>query len=176
MKDEITKSYEELAVFIKNWKRIMFNQNELIKTHIKDFFKYIKMEGFAYIELIQSRNIIKEKYQIEYQRVTSKKEKLWQTMDLGKWEIIDEFNKVDRVLLLKDKTYAMQKMCTRDTQSLENIHKQLGYANKMNMEELKRLIDTNAKRFVENLKTFSESFYPTLNDGISVWSTLTNYI
>ena len=176
MKDEITKSYEELAVFIKNWKRIMFNQNELIKTHIKDFFKYIKMEGFAYIELIQSRNIIKEKYQIEYQRVASKKEKLWQTMDLGKWEIIDEFNKVDRVLLLKDKTYAMQKMCTRDTQSLENIHKQLGYANKMNMEELKRLIDTNAKRFVENLKTFSESFYPTLNDGISVWSTLTNYI
>lgn len=176
MKDEITKSYEELAVFIKNWKRIMFNQNELIKTHVKDFFKYIKMEGIAYTELIQSRNIIKEKYQIEYERITSKKEKLWQTMDLSKWEIIDEFNKVDRVLLLKDKTYAMQKMCTRDTQSLENIHKQLGYANKMNMEELKRLIATNAKRFVDNLKTFSESFYPTLNDGISVWSTLTNYI
>ena len=101
----------------------MFNQNELIKTHIKDFFKYIKMEGVAYSELIQSRDVIKMKYKAEYDRVMSKKERLWQSMDLGKWEIIDEFNKVDRVLLLKDKTYAMQKMCTRDTQSLENIHK-----------------------------------------------------
>ena len=111
-KDEITKTYEELGIFIKNWKRIMFNQNELIKTHIKDFFKYIKMEGVAYSELIQSRDVIKMKYKAEYDRVMSKKERLWQSMDLGKWEIIDEFNKVDRVLLLKDKTYAMQKMCT----------------------------------------------------------------
>lgn len=154
----------------------MFNQNELIKTHIKDFFKYIKMEGIAYSELIQSREVIKMKYKAEYDRVMSKKERLWQSMDLGKWEIIDEFNKVDRVLLLKDKTYALQKMCTKDTQSLENIHKQLGYANKMNMEELKKLISLNSKRFVNNIKTFAEAFYPTLNDGISVWSTLTSYI
>ena len=176
MKEEITKTYEELGIFFKNWKRIIFNQNELIKSHVKDFFKYIKMEGLAYTELIQSRDIIKGKYKVEYDRVTAKKEKLWATMDLGKWEIIDEFNKVDRVLLLKDKTYAMQKMCTRDTQSLENIHKQLGYANKMNMEELKKLIAINSKRFTDNMKTFSENFYPTLNDGITVWTTLTSYI
>ena len=176
MKEEITKTYEELGIFFKNWKRIIFNQNELIKSHVKDFFKYIKMEGIAYTELIQSREIIKGKYKVEYDRVTAKKEKLWATMDLGKWEIIDEFNKVDRVLLLKDKTYAMQKMCTRDTQSLENIHKQLGYANKMNMEELKKLIAINSKRFTDNMKTFSENFYPTLNDGITVWTTLTSYI
>ena len=176
MKEEITKTYEELGIFFKNWKRIIFNQNELIKSHVKDFFKYIKMEGIAYTELIQSREIIKGKYKVEYDRVTAKKEKLWATMDLGKWEIIDEFNKVDRVLLLKDKTYAMQKMCTRDTQSLENIHKQLGYANKMIMEELKKLIAINSKRFPDNMKTFSENFYPTLNDGITVWTTLTSYI
>ena len=120
--------------------------------------------------------MIKVKYKAEHDKLNAKKEKLWQTMDLSKWEIVDEFNKVDRVLLLKDKTYAMQKMCTRETQSLENIHKQLGYANKMNMDELKKMIAMNAEKFVENMKSFAEAFYPTLNEGISVWSSLTSYV
>ena len=176
MKDEITKTFEELGIFFKNWKRIIFNQNELFKENIKDFFKYIRMEGEAYNELIKSREIIRAKYEEENARVTAKKERLWQTMDLSKWEIIDEFNKIDRVLMLKDKTYALSKMCTKDTQSLDSIHKQLGYANKMNEDELKKLITTNAERFVNNMKAFSEKFYPTLADGITVWTTLNNYL
>jgi hypothetical protein len=176
MKDEITKTFDELGKFFQSWKGITYTQNELIKTHIKDFFKYVKMEGTAYDELVQGREVIKVKYKAEFDKLNAKKEKLWQTMDLSKWEIVDEFNKVDRVPLLKDKTYALQKMCTRETQSLENIHKQLGYANKMNMDELKKMIALNAEKFVDNMKSFAEAFYPTLNEGISVWSSLTSYV
>ena len=61
-------------------------------------------------------------------------------MDITKWEIIDETNKIDPALLMRDKVYAMEKMCTRDNESVENIHKQLGYANKMNMDELKKVL------------------------------------
>lgn len=154
----------------------MFNQNESIKSKIKDFIKYQKMEGIAYIELIQSRELIKGKFKIEETRVNSKKEKLWTSMDLNKWEIIDEFNKIDRTLLCRDKTYALSKMCTRDTQSLENLHQQLGYANKMNMDELRKLIDQNAVRFVNNIKAFAEELYPTLTQGINVWSALNSFI
>ena len=53
------------------------------------------MEGAAYDELVQSREVIKVKYKAEYDKLNAKKEKLWQTMDLSKWEIVDEFNKVD---------------------------------------------------------------------------------
>ena len=53
MKEEVTKSYEELGIFYKNWKRLLYNQNEIMKTYIKDFFKYIKMEWSAYEEIIQ---------------------------------------------------------------------------------------------------------------------------
>ena len=176
MKEGVTKTFDELGNFFKNWKRIMYNQNELIKTHIKEFFRYEKMEGEAYTELINSREVLKARYKAEYDRVTAKKEKLWQSMDVGKWEIIDGFNKVDRNLLLKDKTYAMQNMCTKDTQSLENLHKQLGYANKMNMDELKKLMHANSLKYVANTKKFAEEFYPTLNDGISIWSSLTSYL
>lgn len=134
------------------------------------------MEGLAYTELIQSREIVKGKYKIEEARVNAKKEKLWASMDLNKWEIIDEFNKIDRTLLCRDKTYAMAKMCTRDTQSLENMHQQLGYSNKMNMDQLKKLTDMNSVRFINNIKAFAEEFYPTLTEGINVWSALNSFI
>ena len=96
-------------------------------------------------------------------------------MDVSKWEIVDEFDKIDRLLLFRDKTYATAKMCTRDTQFFENPHKQLDYANCMNNEELKRLIEKNGKQFIDNFKQFADLLYPTLNDSLAVWSQLASY-
>ena len=41
MKPTITKAYEEISCFFKNWGNILTKQRLLIKDHIKDFFKYI---------------------------------------------------------------------------------------------------------------------------------------
>ena len=175
MKEKITKTYEELSIFFKNWKRILFNENEIIKENIKDFFKLQKMENLAFIELIDSRELIRQKYASEKLKLDAKKEKLYKITDFSKWEIEDNFGQVDRALLFRDKNYAFDKMCTRETQALENIHKQLGYANYMNSEQLKQLIDFNSKKFVEVVKEFANKFYPSLNDGITLWSTLNTY-
>ena len=67
VKEQITKTYEELSIFFRNWKRILFNENEIIKENIKDFFKLHKMENVAFIELIDSREIIRQKYATENQ-------------------------------------------------------------------------------------------------------------
>ena len=176
MKEEITKTYETLAIFFKNWKRNIFNQNEIIKSKIKDFFKYQRMESESYCELIKSRDVLKVKYTADKTKLDARKEKLWQLMDITKWEIIDDFNRVNRDLLMRDKTYAFTIMCTKETQALEGIHKQLGYANKMNMEELKKLIARNTVRYVNTVKEFTNEFYPTLTDAITIWSTLNGYI
>ena len=66
-------------------------------------------------------------------------------------------------------------MCTKETQALENIHKMLGYANHMNYEQLKIIIGENEKKFIEITKEFANKFYPSLNDGITLWSTLNTY-
>lgn len=159
-------------MFFKNWKRIIFNENEIIKTHVKDFFKYIKMEGTAYEELVKSRDELKAKYLYDHSKLCSKKDKLWSKMDIAKWEIIDELDRVDRMLLVRDRSYAIAKMCTRETQIVENLRKQLDYANCMNNEELKRLINQNAIKYSANMKTFVNALYPSLNDGLNVWSEL----
>jgi len=175
MKEKVTKTYEELSIFFKNWKRILFNENEIIKENIKDFFKLQKMENLAFIELIDSRELIRQKYAAEKLKLDAKKEKLYKTTDFSKWEIEENYVQIDRALLFRDKAYAFDKMCTRETQALENIHKQLGYANFMNSDQLKQLIEHNSKKFVEVTKQFAEKFYPSLNDGITLWSTLNTY-
>jgi len=176
MKESINKTYEELSVFFKNWKRILYNENLIIKEEIKHFFKSQKMETFAFIDLIDNRELIRQKYISEKAKLDAKKEKLYKIMDYNKWEIEDNFGQVDRALLFRDKNYAFEKMCTRETQALENIHKQLGYANYMNIIQLKNIINKNSTKLVQITKEFANKFYPSLNDGITLWSTLNTYI
>ncbi len=175
MKQTITKSFEELGFFFDNWKKVLIKQKELIRVHMKDFYKYVKLEGIAYEELINRRAELKNKYSSEVARINAKKEKLYATGDITKFEIQDERN-IDRERLLKDKAYAFEKMCQLDNANLDKLYNQLGYANKMNMVELKRIIHDYCKRYVENIKVFSTEFYPSINDLIGIWSNLQTFV
>lgn len=84
MKEEITKTYEELYIFFKNWKRIMYNQMDLINNNIRYFFKYVSMENTAFTELIQDRLQKKEQYNKENNKLIILKEDLWIKQDINK--------------------------------------------------------------------------------------------
>ena len=199
MKEEITKTFEELKIFFKNWRKIIINQNNLFKFYIKDFFKYQSKENSSFEELINSRKEIKFNYESNLQKLIKKKEKLWATNDISKWEI-DDFNNnfnsnsndfnnnfnnnfnnfnnnnnINQMLMFRDKNFAFSKMCTKETFLVENYHKQLNYANYMNNEELKWLINQNCVKFLDNIKEFTDKFYSTLNDSLTVWSDLASY-
>ena len=175
MKQTITKSYEEMSCFFKNYRKILIKQNEMVKNHMKDFFKYINLEGKAYNELIERREELKAKYTSENQRVTSKKEKLYATGDITKFELGDEKN-IEKDRILHDKPYAFEHMCKTDTSNLMKIYNQLGYANKMNMRELKKMIKEYCIRYVDNVKKFDEEFYPSINDLVGTWSNMETFV
>ena len=134
------------------------------------------MEGEAYQELIYKREELKYNYNTEKNRLNYKKEKLYALRDINKWEIQKGYYPIDENRLLNDKNYAMEYICTKETYALENLHKQFAYCNKMNMDEIKKLININCEKFVSNTKLFAEELYPTLTDSITVWTTLTSYI
>ena len=175
MKQTITKSYEEMSCFFKNYRKILIKQNDMVKNHMKDFFKYINLEGKAYNELIERREELKAKYTSENQRVTAKKEKIYATGDITKFELGDEKN-IDRDRILHDKPYAFEHMCKTDTGNLLKIYNQLGYANKMNMRELKKMIKEYCVRYVDNVKKFDEEFYPSINDLVGTWSNMETFV
>ena len=175
MKQTITKSYEEMSCFFKNYRKILIKQNDMVKNHMKDFFKYINLEGKAYNELIERREELKAKYTSENQRVTAKKEKIYASGDITKFELGDEKN-IDRDRILHDKPYAFEHMCKTDTSNLLKIYNQLGYANKMNMRELKKMIKEYCVRYVDNVKKFDEEFYPSINDLVATWSNMETFV
>ena len=175
MKQTITKSYEEMSCFFKNYRKILIKQNDMVKNHMKDFFKYVNLEGKAYNELIERREELKAKYTAENQRITAKKEKLFATADINKFELGDEKG-LDKDRLLHDKPYAFEHMCKTDTNNLLKIYNQLGYANKMNMRELKKMIKEYCVRYVDNVKKFDEEFYPSINDLVGTWSNMETFV
>ena len=142
---------------------------------MKDFYKYVKLEGIAYEELIDRRDDLKNRYTAEVTRITAKKEKLYASQDITKFELGDEKG-IDKDRLLTDKPYAFENMCKEDNANLEKLYNQLGYANKMNMTELKRIISDYCVRYVDNIKTFCTDFYPSINDLIGIWSNMQNFV
>lgn len=176
MKEELLYTFEEYGIFFKNWKRILFNQNIVIKNYIKDFFKYVQMEGIAFEEFIKNRENIKAEFDSVNTKLLAKKEKLWKQMDLTKWELSEDMGQIDKVLLLRDKLYAFSKMCSKETNDLNIIGKKLGYANKSSLDQLRNLIGKYQKTFIDNLKVFANEFYQTLNDGLNVWSKLASSV
>ena len=176
MKDTITKTYEELGHFYKNWRKIILKQNEISKNLVKDFFKFINLEGQSYSELIDRREELKQKYVSELTRVNTKKEKIFNSKDINKFELNPDDNTVDKEQLIKDKSYAFEKMCYKDTRELNFVSNQLGYANKMNIYELKKMIKIYCKRFIENFFKFDQDFYPTINDFLNTWSNMEVFI
>ena len=176
MKDEITKAFEELGKFFKNWKRITYKQNEIFKTYLKDFFKFIGMECGAYTELIVKRNNLKNNYFEETKKLNAKKERLWAGGDASKWEIIDDFNNIDKMRLMSDKMYAFSKMCTQDTNHIINLGNTLGFYNRRNMQELKKLMKKNCNKYMNDLKIFTDNFYPTLTDSLTVYTSIQMFV
>ena len=176
MKEPITKSYEEYGIFFKNWSRILYKQNVTVKNHIKEFFKFCKMEGTSYSELISRRDEARDKFLSYKNKLNAKKEKLWAGKDINKWEIEEDMGKIDKAKLTQDKEYAFSKMCTKESLLLNAYKNQLGYCNKTNIDELKNMIKINCQRFIENDSKFCSEFYPTLTDALNVYSTFQMFI
>jgi hypothetical protein len=163
MKDEINKNYKELSKYFKDWKRIVQNQNAIVKENIKDFLKEIRRDNGAYMEVIKERDELNTKYHSDIVKLNTKKDKLWSQMDTGRWELNPEI-KYDKAALTSDKQYAYDNMCFKETSALKNLHSRLLYMNKISLDELKRLIGTQCCKYKMNFKQFIDSFYPTLTE------------
>ena len=175
MKEEITQTYEELFIFLKNWKRIMYNQMDLVNNNIRYFFKYVAMENIAFNEIIQERIQKKEEYTKENNKLILIKEGLWNKKDINKWNITN-YDNLDRFELIKNKEYAFSKMCTIETQRVNNLKYKFNFMNKSHREQFDLIINIDKERFINNIKEFTKEFYITLNDSLNIWSELGSFI
>ena len=174
-KEEITKTYNILSYFFKEMEQMMNKENEIIHSKIKRFFKLQKLINSSYLEIVERREKIKHKYIEENSKLFSKKQKLYSIKDINKWEIIN-FEKIDKPRLLRDKNYAFEHMCEKDSLYVNNLYNNLAYSNYMNFEEYQKIIDENIKSYTDNTKEFTKLIYPIFNNRISILERLNSYI
>ena len=175
IKEEITKTYNILSIFFKEKKQMWSKENEIIHEKIKGFFKLQRLKNNSYIDIADIRENLKQKFNSENNKLYAKKEKLYSVKDINKWELGNMEN-IDKPLLLRDKNYAFEHMCQKDTLNVNNLSKHLGYANYMNFIEFKNIINMNTKTYVDNTKEFAKLIYPFYNNAMFIWDKLNTYI
>ena len=172
--DKIKDVYEQYEIFFKNWKRIQANQCCIIKDMIKKFFKDVKNKFGTLIENFEKEQIITEEYQIYKNKLMAKKELLWQQMDISKWEL-NPIEQIDTNRLYRDKLYAQDKMCFKESSDLNIKSELLGYYFYQNFLNFKNLIEELNKSYISNISDFGNQIYPSLTDGINVYSNLISH-
>ena len=176
IEEEVTKTYEMLKLFFQERKKILEKENEIIHDKIKGFFKLQKLKINSFIEIIDSRENLRQKYNTEYTKLNSKKEKLYTSVkDISKWEISNAEN-IDKPLLLRDKKYAFDHMCSKESQNIESMKKLLEFCNYNNYMAFKKINKENVKNFVDNMKDFTDKIFPYINDGFNIGKKLRSYI
>ena len=173
--EKLNNTYENYEIFFKNWKRVQYNQSCIIRDLIKNFFKDIKNKTGALIENLEKAQNFQDEYSVQKNKLLAKKELLWKQMDISKWDL-NQMEQIDSNRLFHDKLYAQDKMCFRETMDLNMKGELLGYYFYHNHINFKFLIDELNNSYVNNINDFSNQIYPSLTDGINVWSDLVTHI
>ena len=173
--DKMTSVYENYEVFFKNWKRIQSNQSSIFKEVVKKFFKDVKLKCGALIENYEKVQSLQEEYLNNKNKLMAKKELLWKQMDISKWDLA-QGEILDNQRLFTDKLYAQDKMCYKDSTQVKIQKDLLGYYFYHTDLNFQKLIKELNNEFLENIKIFSNQIYPSLSDGINVWSDLETHI
>ena len=173
--EKMNNTYENYEIFFKNWKRVQVNQCCIVKDMIKNFFKDVKNKSDVLIDNLEQTQNIQEEYLSQKNKLLAKKELLWKQMDISKWEL-NQGEPIDSNKLFHDKLYAQEKMCFKETIELNNKGELLGYYFYQNYLNFKDFIDESNKSYVSNITDFSNQLYPSLTDGINVWSDLETHI
>ena len=175
LNDNISNVYLQYETFFKNWKRILMNEVIVIKEIVKSFFREIKGKSDNYSQLLDKQEYMKSDYINRSNKLNLKKETLYQKLDVKNFEL-KPFENIDNDLLYKDKKYAFEKMCYKETEELKNIKDLIQSYYYQNYINFKDLINEFEKYYVNNLRDFSNSFQPSVTDGVEIWSHLSSNI
>jgi hypothetical protein len=167
--------YEQYEIYFKNWKRLEINQTCVIKDVVNNFFKDIKGKCKTFSDLISLLENLKDDYINKSNKLNLKKESLWNQMDIKKWEL-NQMENIDMMLIYRDKKYAMEKMCYKETNELKNIKGFIQFYFYQNFVNFKKLFQEFEKSYVDNLQEFCNQIQPNITDGVTVWSHLSSNI
>jgi len=125
-----------------NWADSLKKQNTLIFVDVREYFKYIRnnFRETKYLHHLVD-NHKSSYYKIE-RNLISKKEDLFKRGDVSKWEL-DPQEKTNANTLLQDKSSALFKICSKDTNNCIQRRIYYGYYLNRALSEYERIRNLN---------------------------------
>ena len=159
----ITNTYEQMNKLFNNWADSLKKQNTLIFVDVREYFKYIRnnFRETKYIAHIVD-NYKNNYYKIE-RNLISKKEDLFKRGDVAKWEL-DPQEKTNANILLQDKSSALFKICSKDTNNCIQRRIYYGYYLNRAIEEYERMKNLNGYFHKENLMNFCRNLVDIISE------------
>lgn len=109
--DIVKESYSLLGKNIRLWKESVENQINIIENDYVEFFKYIRKEYICFqSNIIKTENAKNEFLKFE-RNLLQKKEQLFKSQKINKWDLSLEEYKKENSYLLNNKDLAFTKMC-----------------------------------------------------------------
>ena len=158
----ITNTYDQMTKLFTNWSKSLKKQNTLIFVDVREYFKYVRNNFREMKYVLHSAENQKANYYKIERNLINKKEDLFKRGDVTKWEL-DPQEKTTGNILLQDKSSALFKICSKDTNTCIQRRIYYGYYLNKAIEEFERVRDLNGNFHKENFMNFCRN----LSDIIS---------
>ena len=169
----IINIYEQMNKLFTNWAESLKKQNNLIFVDVREYFKYIRNNYREMKYIAHSADNYKNIYYKVERNLINKKEDLFKKGDVSKWEL-DSQEKTNATILLQDKSSALFKICSKDTNTCIQRRIYYGYYLNQTIEEFERVRSLighfhkeNFMNFCRNLADIISEFHKNIAENLT---------
>lgn len=142
--DNMHEINKTISTVLSSWSDSYEGQGRILKNWFPRFFKYNMNEYKSMNEILEHRNVTKDKFVKMQTELEQFKTRLYAERDFDNWKLTKEDRaKIDEID--QDEYYAKSKMLPEETQHLNEQKLLLNYLNNTLESEIKRVLGYNYK-------------------------------
>jgi hypothetical protein len=172
--NQVLKKLNMMMDLTDAWGESYTKQIEMVDLDLREFFHYIRKEMTAFKDNIADYNFARSEYVSAHIKLFNKKEELFKSGNVQKWEIPQEVMEIiDTEELKKNKEVAFTKMLSKDTQQVNSMRRNFGYQLNALVSEYSRLQKNYNKRYKNHFLHLSNKNTVLLGDVFNLVKLLT---
>lgn len=154
---KLSEAFSMLSEINREMSMLYTQQLNVFENEFRDLFTTYREDLSSFCDDLESQiKGLKDDYLNSYVYVTNKKEKLFTSHPVSKWEIIEDLKTLHPVILF-DKKACLDIMCKKDTQALEEKKTKLGIFCNSRLENFNQLKYYYGEKFKDSIISLSSN-------------------
>lgn len=120
------------------------------------------------IQLVMKRNQFAEIYKEEKVKLDNRKDQLFKSQDIKKWDLDTDKLSISRVDLMSSKILCKRYMLPKETNDLVNLRDYWGYFNTQVQQETANYVESKYHRMAMSLQDYVDGSNERINHSIGI--------